>query len=185
LLDGDGDVGLLEKRVIEIHLGDVAENHVEYVGGNLLARVGELVEGLVDVVGDDVILHGDGNLDEDVVFGFGFDVEGELLDAEIDASGNLVEPGEFEIDAGTGHALELAHALHDDGLGGVDLEKAAQDGPDYEDADEYGNHQRHGFHAMPPSTVFFLPGTIHAGKIPHAGIEGIIARPGGLSQCRS
>ena len=87
------------------------------------------------MVGDDVILHGDWNLDEDVVFGFGFDVEGELLDAEIDAAGDLVEPGEFEIDAGAGYAQEFSHALDYDGLGGVDLEESAEGGADYKDGD--------------------------------------------------
>ena len=142
LLDGHRDVGLLQKRVVEIHLGDVAENHVEHIRRNLLPRIGQLVEGLVHVVGNHVILHRHGHLHEDVVFGFGLDVERELLHAQIDASGNLVEPRQFEVDAGARHALELAHALHDHGLGGLHLEESAQNSAEHKNSYDQGEQQR-------------------------------------------
>ena len=81
-----------------------------------------------------MILNGDGNLHEDVVFGFGFDVESELLDAQVDAAGDLVEPRQLEVDAGVGNTQELAHALDHDGFGGSHLEETAQDGADCENS---------------------------------------------------
>ena len=66
------------------------------------------------------------------------DVERELLHAQIDAPSDLVEPRHFEVDARSRHALELAHALHDDGFGSLDLEEAAQNGADDENAYDQG-----------------------------------------------
>jgi hypothetical protein len=74
-----------------------------------------------------VILDGDGNFYEYVVFGFSFDVEGQLLDTQVDAAGDLIEPWQLEIDAGIGNAKELTHALDHDGFSGSYLEEAAED----------------------------------------------------------
>src|ERR1700730_17520522 len=125
------------KASSRVHLGHVAKNYVEHIGRNLLLGICQLVERLVNFLRDDVILHRHWNLYEHVVFGFSFDIESELLHAQIDASGNLVQPGQLEVDAGRGHAKKLAHALHHDGFGGPDLEKALQDGADREESHEH------------------------------------------------
>ena len=68
--------------------------------------------------------------------------ERELLHAQIDASGNLVEPRHFEVDARSRHALELAHALHDHGLGSLYLEESAQNGAEHKNSYDQGEQQR-------------------------------------------
>ena len=106
VLDRHGNVGLLQKCIIQIHLGHMAENHVEYIRSDLLRRVGQLVESLVDMLRNHVILHRNRNLHKDVVFGLGLNIERELLNPQVHAPGDLVEPGQLEVDARGGHALE-------------------------------------------------------------------------------
>ena len=72
--DGYGDAGLLLEGFVQGELGDVAEDAVEDEGLDLLLRRGEAVEGVVDLVVEDLVLDADGDLDEDVVVGLGFDL---------------------------------------------------------------------------------------------------------------
>src|SRR5215469_12445840 len=102
------------------------EDDVEHIRGNLLPGVGKLVESFVNFFWNYVILHRDWHFDKDVVLGLSFDVERQLLDAEIHPPGNLIEPGEFEIDSGSANAKKLAHALDNSRLGCPDLKESAQ-----------------------------------------------------------
>jgi hypothetical protein len=92
----------------------VAEDGVEDEGLDLLLRRGELVEGVGDLVVEDGVLDADGDLDEDVVVGFGFDGELRLFDLEVDEVDALGE-GDEEVEAGAGDAVELAEAFDDAG----------------------------------------------------------------------
>ena len=82
-------------------------------------RRGKFVEGVDDAVVEDLVLHADGDLDKDVVLGFGFDLELCLLDHEVDEVNALGE-GEEKVQAGAGDAVEFAEALDDAGGGGAD-----------------------------------------------------------------
>jgi hypothetical protein len=72
------------------------------------------VEGVVDLVVEDLVLDADGDLDEDVVAGLGLDLKLGLLDLEVDEVDALGE-GERSAQAGAGDAVELAEALDDAG----------------------------------------------------------------------
>ena len=58
--DGDGDAGLLLEGLVEGELGDVAEDGVEDEGLDLFLRGAEFVEGVVDLVVEDLVLDADG-----------------------------------------------------------------------------------------------------------------------------
>src|SRR5216683_283596 len=124
--DIDGDAGLLLEGLVEGELGDVAEDAVEDEGLDLLLRGAELVEGVVDLVVEDLVLDGDGDLDEDVVAGLGLDGELGLLDLEVDDKGLLGE-GDEDLEAGADDAVELAEALDDAGGVGADGEEGFED----------------------------------------------------------
>jgi hypothetical protein len=81
-----------------------------------------------------VILHGNWNFDENVVFGFGLNIDGELLDAKIDSPRDLIEPGPLKIHASIRDAQKLAHALHDCCFRRLHLEETAEDSPQDENA---------------------------------------------------
>src|ERR1700688_324125 len=87
------------------------------------------LERLVYFAGNDVILHRHRNPANTFVFGLGFHIQSKLLNAQIDAPGDLIEPGQLEINARAGHSLELAHALHHHGLSSSYLKKTTQDRP--------------------------------------------------------
>jgi hypothetical protein len=124
---------LLLERLVEGEFGDVAEDGVEDEGLDLLLRLGEFVEGVVDFVGEDLVLDGDGDLDEDVVVGLGFDLELGLLDLEVDEVDGFGE-GQQDVEAGLFDAAELAEAFDDAGGVGAD----GVEGLDDEDEDEEG-----------------------------------------------
>ncbi len=146
VLDCYRDARLLLEGFVEGELGDVAEDAVEDEGLDLLLRCGEAVEGVVDFVVEDLILHADGDLHEDVVVGLGLDLELGLLDLQVDEIDSLGE-GEKEVGAGAGDAVELAEAFDDAcrkgadlvvGLGDEDEEKDRED----DDEDEDDRHGR-------------------------------------------
>ncbi len=85
------DARLLLEGFVEGELGDVAEDAVEDEGLDLLLRGGETVEGVVDLVVEDLVLDADGDLDEDVVVGLGLDLELGLLDLQVDEIDSLGE----------------------------------------------------------------------------------------------
>ncbi len=144
VLDGDGDAGLLLEGFVEGELGDVAEDGVEDEGLDLLLGGGEAVEGVVDLVVEDLVLDADGDLDEDVVVGLGLDLKLGLLDLEVDEVDALGE-GEEDVGAGAGDAVELAEALDDAGGEGADLvvgfgEEDEDEDREDEDEDEDYRH---------------------------------------------
>ena len=113
----------------------MAEDGVEDEGLNLLLRLGELVEGVVDFVGEDLVLDADGDLDEDVVAGLGFDLELGLLDLEVDEVDGFGE-GDEDAQAGLDDAIELAETLdHAGGVGADGVEG-------FEDEDERGEGEK-------------------------------------------
>jgi hypothetical protein len=140
VFDGDGDAGLLLEGLVEGELGDVAEDAVEDEGLDLLLRGGELVEGVVDLVVENLVLHADGDLYEDVVVGLGFDGELGLLDLEIDEVDALGE-GEQEAQAGAGDAVEFAEALDDTGGEGADGVVGFGDGDEDEERNDEENDE--------------------------------------------
>mmetsp|Transcript_12282 Transcript_12282/g.24366 ORF Transcript_12282/g.24366 Transcript_12282/m.24366 type:complete len:205 (-) Transcript_12282:8-622(-) len=73
-LDLVGDVLLALKGPVELHLGDGRPNHVEDVGADLLGGVGEAVEGIINLLGEDAVLNRDSHLDENVVLRLGLTV---------------------------------------------------------------------------------------------------------------
>src|SRR5215467_10391437 len=104
----------------------MAKDYVEHVRRDLLFRVGQFVECLVDFCRNDVVLDRNRDFYENIVLGLGFDIQSQLLNPQIDAAGNLVQPGKLEIHTRIGDAQKLAHALDDHSLGGSHLEKAAE-----------------------------------------------------------
>jgi hypothetical protein len=59
------------------------------VSGDLLSRVGQRIKRLVDIFADYLVLDRDYRGEKDVVFGFGFDANVELLDAKGDVASIL------------------------------------------------------------------------------------------------
>lgn len=148
IFDVDGDAGLLLEGLVEGELGHVAEDAVEDEGLDLLLRGAELVEGVVDLVVEDLILDGDGDLDEDVVVSLGLDGELRLLDLEIDEEDTL-GVGDEDVEAGADDAVEFAESL-DDACGvGAHGEERLEDGDENDDGrDEEDDEQEgvQGFH---------------------------------------
>ena len=81
---GFGDGAHLRESFVERHAGNMAKQHVENVGFDLRLRIREFVEGVALGAGHYLILHGDGNFHEDVVFRFCFHIHGESLHARGD-----------------------------------------------------------------------------------------------------
>ena len=133
--DGDGDAGLLLEGLVEGEFGDVAEDGVEDEGLDLFLRGAEFVEGVVDLVVEDLVLDGDGDLDEDVVVRLGFDGELGLLDLEVDEVDAFGE-GDEDVEAGADDAVELAESLDYAGGVGADSEEGFEDGDENDDEDE-------------------------------------------------
>src|SRR6202030_3793165 len=115
--------------------GDVAEDGVEDEGLDLFLWGAEFVEGVVDLVVEDLVLDGDGDLDEDVVVGLGLDGELGLLDLEVDEVDALGE-GDEDVKAGADDAVELAESLDYAGGVGADGEEGFEDGDENDDEDK-------------------------------------------------
>ncbi len=133
--DGDGDAGLLLEGLVEGELGDVSENRVEDEGLDLFLRGAEFVEGVVDLVVEDLVLDGDRDLDEDVVVGFGLDLELGLLDLEVDEVDSLGVWDE-DVEARADDAVEFAEAFDDAGGVGSNGEEGFEDGDENDDGEE-------------------------------------------------
>ena len=88
LLHGSGDAGLAGEHLVERHAGHMAENDLLDIGLDLLHRVGELVEGVVDLFRANAVLHRNRNGDEDVVLGLGLHGQRDLIDAQADPAGD-------------------------------------------------------------------------------------------------
>jgi hypothetical protein len=124
----------------------VAEDAVEDEGLDLFLRGAELVEGVVDLVVEDLVLDGDGDLDKDVVVGLGLDGKLRLLDLEVDEVDALGE-GDEDVKAGTDDAVELAEAFDNARRIGADGEEGFEDGDENDDGkedeeDQQGSVQR-------------------------------------------
>jgi hypothetical protein len=113
----------------------VAEDGVEDEGLDLLLRGAEFVEGVVDLVVEDLVLDGDGDLDEDVVASLGLDGELGLLDLEVDEVDALGE-GDEDVEAGADDPVELAEALDYAGSVGADGEEGFEDGDENDDGED-------------------------------------------------
>ena len=133
--EGDGDAGLLLEGLVEGEFVEVAEDGVEDEGLDLLLRGAEFVEGVVDLVVENLVLDGDGDLDEDVVVGLGFDGELSLLDLEVDEVDTLGE-GDEDVKAGADDAVEFAEALDYTSGVGAHGEEGFEDGDENDDADK-------------------------------------------------
>ena len=68
LLDRQGNSGLACENFVECHPRNVTENDLFDVGLNLLRRIGQLIKGVIDLLRPNLVLHGNGNGDEHVVF---------------------------------------------------------------------------------------------------------------------
>jgi hypothetical protein len=134
-LDGDRDAGLLLECFIERELGDVAEDGVEDEGLDLFLRGAELVEGVVDLVVQDLVLDRDGDLNEDVVMGLGFNCELGLLDLEVDEV-DALGVGDQDVEARADDAVEFAEALDDSGGVGADGVEGLENGDQNDDGEE-------------------------------------------------
>jgi hypothetical protein len=151
---------LLLEGLVEGELGDVAEDAVEDEGLYLFLRGTEFVEGIEDLVVEDLLLHGDGDLDEDVVVGLGFDGELGLLDLEVDEV-NSLGIGDEDVKAGADDAVELAEALDDRGSVGADGVEGFKDGDESDDGKDEDDGRKkdvHGFHGV----CLALEARIHA-----------------------
>src|SRR5258708_5189358 len=124
----------LLEGLVEGELGDMAEDGVEDEGLDLLLRGAEFVEGVVDLVVEDLVLDGDGDLDEDVVVSLGLDGELGLLDLEVDEVDALGE-GDEDVEAGADDAVELAEALDYARGVGADGEEGFEDGEKNDDGE--------------------------------------------------
>src|SRR3984885_4378053 len=134
-LDGDRDAGLLLECFIERELGDVAEDGVEDEGLDLFLRGAELVEGVVDLVVQDLVLDRDRDLNEDVVMGLGFNCELGLLDLEVDEV-DALGVGDQDVEARADDAVEFAEALDDSGGVGADGVEGLENGDQNDDGEE-------------------------------------------------
>ena len=94
------------------------------MGRDLAVGVGEGVEGLEDLLPEDLVLDADDGRDEDVVERLGLHPDIELLDAEGEAAHQGLERAAGEAEAGLGEAGVLPEALDDAHLGGADGEEA-------------------------------------------------------------
>src|SRR5690606_9979188 len=113
-LHGVGDLVLVLENIVQLHLGDDGADLVIDERLDLHLRIRQFVVCMANAAGHDVILHRHGDLDEHVVQRLRLHVHVELMDAQADTSGNLLE-GEQYVHAGRGNAGELAKALDDGG----------------------------------------------------------------------
>src|SRR5262249_42463944 len=90
-------------------------DHVEDKGRDLRGGVVELVEGLVDLFGQDVELDGDDHMDKDVILRLGFDPDVQLLDAEVDAASHRVDERDLGVQSRPGNADKPAEPLDEGG----------------------------------------------------------------------
>jgi hypothetical protein len=77
-----------------------------------------------------------GNLHEDVVFRLRLNVQSKLLHAQVNPSGDLVEPWQFEVYSGIANTQKFSHALYYDSFRRPDLEEAAEDCAQQKDASD-------------------------------------------------
>ena len=140
---------LLLEGLVEGEFGNVTEDAVEDEGLDLLLRRAEFVKGIVDLFVEDLVLHGDWDLDEDVVVRLGLDRELSLLDLEIDEV-DALGIGNEDMQPGANDAVEFAEALnHACGIG-TDGKKRFEDGDEDDDGENEENSKEksvHGFHS--------------------------------------
>jgi hypothetical protein len=147
-LDGRGDGGLGGEDFVQGHAGDVAEDDLLDVGLDLGDGIGQTVEGVVDLLLPDAVLHADGDGDEDVVFGLGLHGERDLVDAQADDSRDRVKVGSFPVEPGLSHAQKLAETRDDGYFRGAHGEKAAQDKRKRDDGSDGQQDQQNNVHAI-------------------------------------
>jgi hypothetical protein len=82
----------------------VAQNHLLHIGLNLRHRIGELVIGVVDLLGAHAILHRNRNGDKDVVLGFGLHGQRDLIHAQAYDARHGVEERPFPVQSRIGDA---------------------------------------------------------------------------------
>ncbi len=108
---GDGALGV--EDLVQVLSRHERTDDVEDVGLDLRFRTRELVDRLRFLAGDDLVLHGDGHLDRDLVLGDRVDVDHVLQDLQIEDLAHRVDEGDLEVEAGAGGLGVLAEALDD------------------------------------------------------------------------
>ena len=152
-MTASGDLLHLLEGFVEGERGHVAEDGVEDVALDLALRIAQLVVGVEDLGLDDLVLHRDGDGDEDVVLGLGFDVDRGLAHLQIDEAHGFALRHQ-KLQAGPRDAVELAEALHDaggvgaHGVHGFEHRDEHKDGYDAGD-DEGKDDKRRGIHGWP------------------------------------
>ena len=64
--DSTTNLVLRNKGFVEVHARNRGTDHIEYVGLNLVAGIGQAIVGIVGSVHKDTILHGNTDLDKDL-----------------------------------------------------------------------------------------------------------------------
>ena len=123
---GDGVLG--REGIIQVHVCHGGTDVVLHVGHDLLLVVGQGIEGLALAALDYLVLHGNGDLDEDVVLGLGFHHDIELTDLQADLGAHAVDVGQLEVQACVSHGHELTHPLNDGGFLRPDDEETVEGG---------------------------------------------------------
>ena len=88
LFDGRSNLLLGSKHLVEIDFGHRGTHLIKHETGDLCMRVGELVEGVVEILSLNLILHADVDLYKYIVSCFCFTAAVNLLDTEREATGD-------------------------------------------------------------------------------------------------
>ena len=113
----------------------MAEDGVKDEGLDLFLRRAEFVEGVVDLIVEDLVLDGDWNLDEDVVVGLGLDGKLGLLDLEVDEVDTL-GVGDEDVEARADDPVEFAEAFDNPGGVSADGVEGLEDGDEKDDGEK-------------------------------------------------
>jgi hypothetical protein len=108
-----GDLVLLLEHIVELVLRHPCPDDVEDERRDLHVSIGQPVEGVVHLLGQHVVLDGDDDVDEHVVFGLGLDLDIELLDPQVNPSGDRFDERDLEVEPGLRDPCKLTEALHD------------------------------------------------------------------------
>ena len=88
--------------------------------------------------------------DKDVVFGFGFHLYVELLNAQVDFGHDLLDPGQFEVQPCSRDAHKPAEPLHDRRLGRRHRKQPGKKRADSEKDKQHEEKSHEPCHGCPP-----------------------------------
>ena len=94
------------------------------MGRNLLCGVRERVEGVIDFLAKNLVLNRDNRNQKDVVERFGFDADVKLLHSKGEATDELLDGTNDEVEAGLHEPTKLSEAFNNADFGGADGEDA-------------------------------------------------------------